>query len=172
LSQTRANAVPGEGPADAEIMLVGEAPGRQEDAQGRPFVGAAGRFLNELLASAGLRREEVYITNVVKSRPTNRQDGPNRPPHADEIAACAPWLQQQLAIIQPRLIVTLGAYALRAFLPVKQISKVHGRPIRHGGRTLFPLFHPAAALHGLKREILRRDFLKVADVLLDVRQRR
>lgn len=161
-------AVPGEGPADAGIMFVGEAPGRQEDAEGRPFVGAAGRVLAELLASAGLRREEVYITNVVKSRPTDRKEGQNRAPHPEEIAACAPWLEQQLAIIQPRLIVTLGAYALNAFLPGKKISKVHGRVFSSNGRTILPFFHPAAALYGLRREILRRDFRRVQEVFAEI----
>lgn len=161
-------AVPGEGPADAEIMFVGEAPGRQEDAEGRPFVGAAGRLLGELLALTGLRRDRVYITNVVKSRPTDRTDGSNRAPHPEEVAACAPWLDQQLAIIQPRLIVTLGAYALNTFLPGKKVSKVHGRVFRSNGHTILPLFHPAAALYGLRREILHRDFRRVQEVFAEI----
>lgn len=165
LWRTRISAVPGEGPADAAVMLVGEAPGRHEDAQGRPFVGAAGRLLDNLLASIDLRREEVYITNLVKSRPTDRRDGPNRPPAAIEVAACSPWLDRQLAIIRPRLVVTLGRHALDYFLPGRRISDVHGRPFVQGGRVILPLFHPAVALYGIQREILRRDFLQVRRTL-------
>jgi len=172
LWRTRLNAVPGEGPADAEVMIVGEAPGRQEDVQGRPFVGAAGRVLADLLAEAGLRREEVFITNVVKSHPTDRKGGSNRAPRRDEVAACLPWLQQQLSIIRPRLVVTLGTHALRAFLPGKKISQVHGRPFQHDGLTVLPLYHPAVALYGVRKEILRRDMQKVRQVLAAVRERR
>ena len=172
LWRTRLNAVPGEGPADAEVMIVGEAPGRQEDVQGRPFVGAAGRVLADLLAEAGVRREEVFITNVVKSHPTDRKGGSNRAPRRDEVAACLPWLQQQLSIIRPRLIVTLGTHALRAFLPGKKISQVHGRPFQHDGLTVLPLYHPAVALYGVRKEILRRDMQEVRQVLAAARERR
>lgn len=172
LWRTRLNAVPGEGPADAAVMIVGEAPGRQEDAQGRPFVGAAGRVLVDLLAEAGLRREEVFITNVVKSHPTDRKGGSNRAPRADEVAACLPWLQQQLSIIRPRLVVTLGTHALHAFLPGKKISQVHGRPFQHDGLTVLPLYHPAVALYGVRKEILRRDMQEVRQVLAAARERR
>ena len=135
--------VPGEGDADARIVLVGEAPGANEDRLGRPFVGAAGRFLDTLLAEAGLAREDVFITNVLKSRPPG-----NRDPRADEVAHAWPWLEAQLAVIEPELIVPLGRHALARFDPAAKIADVHGRPHRAGGRDLFPLYHPAAALHG------------------------
>ena len=126
-------------------MVVGEAPGRNEDEQGRPFVGRAGKLLDELLAEAGLEREQVFITNVVKARPPG-----NRDPRAAEVAHHMPWLEAQLALIQPRLVVPLGRHALARFDPAAKIADVHGRPHRAGGRELFPLYHPAAALHGGK----------------------
>ncbi|MDR7468792.1 MAG: uracil-DNA glycosylase [Armatimonadota bacterium] len=165
LWRTRTNAVPGEGPAGAEVMIVGEAPGRQEDAEGRPFVGAAGRVLDGLLEAAGLQREEVYITNVVKSHPTDRRGGPNRAPRRSEVAACLPWLRQQLAIIRPRLVVTLGTHALQAFRPGEKIARVHGRPFQAEGFTILPLYHPAVALYGLRPEVLRRDIRQVRRLL-------
>ena len=134
--------VPGEGDPDANIMIVGEAPGANEDKEGRPFVGRAGKLLDELLAEAGLEREQVYITNVVKARPPG-----NRDPRADEVAHHMPWLEAQLAIIQPRLVVPLGRHALAHFTDGAKISEVHGTEITERGRTLFPLYHPAAALH-------------------------
>jgi uracil-DNA glycosylase family 4 len=134
--------VPGEGDPDADIMIVGEAPGASEDKQGRPFVGRAGKLLDELLAEAGLGRSDVYITNVVKARPPG-----NRDPRADEVAHHMPWLEAQLALIQPRLIVPLGRHALAHFSDSAKISDVHGTEITERGRTLFPLYHPAAALH-------------------------
>ncbi len=146
-------------------MIVGEAPGRQEDLKGRPFVGAAGRVLDELLSAAGLRREEVYITNVLKSHPTGERGGPNRPPRPAEIIACRPWLEEQLEIINPRLVVTLGNHALQAFRPDARISRVHGRPFESAGRTVLPLFHPAVALYGVKRETLRRDMRRLPALL-------
>lgn len=146
-------------------MLVGEAPGRQEDAQGRPFVGAAGRVLGELLTEAGLRRDEVYVTNILKSHPTATTGGPNRAPHAAEVAACVPWLRRQLEIVRPRLVITLGAHALRFFLPGARLSAIHGRPVTVEGRMVFPLFHPAVALYGVNREVLRRDMRRVREVL-------
>ena len=133
--------VPGEGDPNAEIMIVGEAPGASEDRQGRPFVGRAGKLLDELLAEAGLERSDVYITNVVKARPPG-----NRDPRADEVAHHMPWLEAQLALIQPRLVVPLGRHALAHFSAAK-ISEVHGTEVTERGRTLFPLYHPAAALH-------------------------
>ncbi|HZS94450.1 MAG TPA: uracil-DNA glycosylase [Chloroflexota bacterium] len=142
LYRTATRAVPGEGPADSDIMLVGEAPGFNEDKQGRPFVGAAGKFLEELLAVAGLTREQVFITNVVKHRPPN-----NRDPSPDELTACRPWLDRQMEIINPRLIVTLGRFSLGTFLPGSMISKVHGQLREKDGRYYFPMYHPAAALH-------------------------
>jgi DNA polymerase len=134
--------VPGEGPYDADIMLVGEGPGYNEDKQGRPFVGAAGRFLEELLAVAGLKRSDVYITNVVKHRPPN-----NRDPELSELAACRPYLDRQIMLIDPKLIITLGRYSLATFFPGDKISKVHGRIRERDGKYFFNMYHPAAALH-------------------------
>jgi uracil-DNA glycosylase len=134
--------VPGEGDPNAEVMIVGEAPGKNEDEQGRPFVGRAGKLLDELLAEAGLERSDVYITNVVKARPPG-----NRDPRADEVAHHMPWLETQLALIQPRLVVPLGRHALAHFSDGAKISEVHGTEITERGRTLFPLYHPAAALY-------------------------
>jgi DNA polymerase len=136
------NLVPGEGAADASVVIVGEAPGASEDRAGRPFVGSAGRLLDRLLADAGLRREEVFITNVVKGRPPG-----NRDPRAEEVVHSWPWLEEQLAIVGPRLVVPLGRHALRRFAPELKISEVHGSPVEVAGRRLFPLYHPAAALH-------------------------
>ena len=152
------------GSSDAEIIFVGEAPGRQEDLRGRPFVGAAGKFLDELLGSIGLSRDEVYITNVVKSRPVSGSPpGRNRVPSPDEIAACVPWLTRQLDIIRPALIVTLGRVALEHFFPGRKIAEVHGRPQTVDGVTVLPLYHPAMALY--RRDwtaILKRDFRTIA----------
>jgi len=139
--ETATNMVPGEGSATAEVMLVGEAPGASEDEQGRPFVGRAGRLLDELLGEAGLEREQVYITNVVKARPPG-----NRDPRADEVAHCMPWLEAELALIHPGLVVPLGRHALAHFTNGLRISEVHGRELTERGRTLFPLYHPAAGL--------------------------
>jgi uracil-DNA glycosylase family 4 len=145
--------VPGEGAADARIVLVGEAPGANEDRLGRPFVGAAGRFLDVLLAHAGLAREDIFITNVLKARPPG-----NRDPRADEVAHSWPWLEAQLAVIEPELVVPLGRHALARFDPTAKIADVHGRPHAAAGRELFPLYHPAAALHGAKlRNVLIDD---------------
>ncbi len=127
---------------------MGEGPGREEDLTGRPFVGRAGRLLDELLAHAGLRREDVYITNVIKDRAATPTRPPrDRPPKPSEITACAPWLASQLALIRPRIVVTLGRYSLEAFLPGERIADVHGRPHRRGSRTILPLYHPSYALH-------------------------
>jgi uracil-DNA glycosylase len=134
--------VPGEGDPNALVMIVGEAPGASEDEQGRPFVGRAGKLLDQLLAEAGLEREQVYITNVVKARPPG-----NRDPRADEVAHHMPWLEAQLALIQPRLVVPLGRHALAHFTDGAKISEVHGTEVTERGRALFPMYHPAAALH-------------------------
>ena len=159
LSATRTQTVPGEGSPTAALVFVGEAPGAREDLAGRPFVGAAGRLLDGLLASIGLRREEVFILNTVKCRPPE-----NRNPQRSEIAACAPLLSRQLAALQPRVIATLGRHALAVFAPSAKIAGVHGRPYaqtesdQHQGAVLFPLYHPAAALHnGSLRPTLERD---------------
>ncbi|HEY8583648.1 MAG TPA: uracil-DNA glycosylase [Capillimicrobium sp.] len=144
------NLVPGEGSADAEIVVVGEAPGAREDQSGRPFVGNAGKLLDGLLEEAGLAREQVFITNVVKARPPG-----NRDPKAPEVAHHRPWLEAQLEVVKPRLIVPLGRHALKHFAPDAQISQVHGTLV---GDDLFPLYHPAAALHNPRlRETLLAD---------------
>jgi DNA polymerase len=135
------NLVPGEGSATAAVVLVGEAPGASEDRSGRPFVGRAGKLLDQLLEEAGMRREDVFITNVVKARPPE-----NRDPRADEVAHHLPWLDAQLQAIGPRLIVPLGRHALKRFAPGVKISEEHGRVLERDGRTLFPMFHPAAGL--------------------------
>jgi DNA polymerase len=159
LSATRTQTVPGEGSPAATLVFVGEAPGAREDLAGRPFVGASGRLLDDLLSSIGLRREEVFILNTVKCRPPE-----NRNPQRSEIAACAPLLTRQLAALQPRVIATLGRHALAVFAPSAKIAEVHGRPYaqtagaQHPGAVLFPLYHPAAALHnGSLRPTLERD---------------
>jgi uracil-DNA glycosylase len=141
--ETAANMVPGEGSPTAEVMLVGEAPGATEDALGRPFVGRAGRLLDELLAEAGLERRQVYITNVVKARPPG-----NRDPLAGEVAHHLVWLEAELALVQPRVVVPLGRHALSHFVDGVKISDVHGRLITERGRTLFPMYHPAMGLRG------------------------
>jgi uracil-DNA glycosylase len=137
--ETATNMVPGEGSATAEVMLVGEAPGASEDKQGRPFVGRAGKLLDTLLAEAGLSRDEVWITNVVKARPPK-----NRDPRAGEVAHCMPWLEAEVELIAPRVIVPLGRHALKHFAPGAKIGEVHGRLL---GNRLFPLYHPAAAMY-------------------------
>jgi uracil-DNA glycosylase len=136
------NLVPGEGSPTADVVIVGEAPGASEDKQGRPFVGRAGRLLDELLSDAGLDRDDVFITNVVKARPPG-----NRDPRAEEVAHHLPWLEAQLEVIHPRLLVPLGRHALKRFAPDAKIGEVHGRVVEHDGRVLFPMYHPAAALH-------------------------
>lgn len=163
LHRTRTNSVPGEGPADARIMFIGEAPGWNEDQQGRPFVGAAGKFLEELLAAAGLKRSDVFITNVVKSRPPG-----NRDPLPDEIAACAPFLQRQIDAIDPDVIVTLGRFSMAKWFPGERISRIHGQPKKDGKRLIVPMYHPAAALHqqALKATILE-DFAKLPRILAE-----
>ncbi len=166
LAKGRRNAVPGEGNPNAKVMLIGEAPGEQEDLQGRPFVGPAGRFLNELLALAGLTRDEVFITNTVKCRPPN-----NRTPSNEEMMACRPYLEAQIAIIRPKVVCLLGAAALKAVLPELKmtISQVHGQAFTKSGIIFVPLFHPAAALHQPKwKDILKQDMLKLKALLAQV----
>jgi uracil-DNA glycosylase family 4 len=140
--ETATRMVPGEGNPSAAVMFVGEAPGATEDALGRPFVGRAGRLLDELLEAAGLARSDVWITNVVKARPPR-----NRDPKADEVAHCRPWLERELELIRPRLVVPLGRHALKHFAPAARIAEVHGRPLQAGELRLFPLYHPAAAIY-------------------------
>jgi uracil-DNA glycosylase len=157
LSKTRTKAVPGEGNPWAEVMFIGEGPGFHEDKQGRPFVGAAGQFLNELLSLAGLDRRTVYIANVVKCRPPN-----NRDPNPDEIAACAPYLERQIALINPRVIVTLGRYSMARFFPGERISQIHGTARLVDGRLCVAMYHPAAGLHQASlADIIRSDFRKL-----------
>ena len=161
LCKTRTMPVPGEGPEDAEIMFIGEAPGFNEDRTGRPFVGAAGQFLNKLLAFAGLQRSNVYITNVVKCRPPN-----NRDPLPEEIAACRPYLDGQIELIKPKVIVTLGRYSMSRWFPGESISRIHGQPKVVGDLTIVPMFHPAAALHQERyRSLIEADFQKLPDIL-------
>ena len=161
LYHSRKNAVPGEGPANAEIMFIGEGPGFYENEQGRPFVGAAGKFLDELLAQAGLKRPEVWIGNVVKCRPPG-----NRDPMPEEIEACGEYLERQIAAINPRVIVTLGRYSMGKFMPGAKISAVHGQMRRIGDRFVIAMFHPAAALHqaSLKPAIMK-DFAQLPKLL-------
>ncbi|MEX2162089.1 MAG: uracil-DNA glycosylase [Anaerolineales bacterium] len=139
---SRKLAVPGEGPAYAEIMFIGEGPGFHENEQGRPFVGPAGQFLEELLTGVGLRREQVYITNVVKCRPPG-----NRDPQFEELQACGDYLERQIQAIHPKVIVTLGRYSMARFLPNAKISEVHGQAVRVHGCLVMPMYHPAAGLH-------------------------
>ena len=165
LGMTRTRAVPGEGPVDAEIMLIGEAPGYYEDQQGRPFVGAAGQFLEQLLASIGLKRTDGFIANVVKCRPPN-----NRDPLPEEIGSCSQWLDKQIEIVQPKVIVTLGRYSMARFFPGVAISRIHGQPKKVGDTWVMPMYHPAAALHqGSLRRTIEEDFKKIPGVLEQAR---
>ena len=157
LSKTRTQAVPGQGNSRTEVMFIGEGPGYHEDKQGLPFVGAAGQFLNELLGIAGLARDTTFITNVVKCRPPN-----NRDPMPDEIAACAPYLERQIALINPRVIVTLGRYSMAKFFPGERISQIHGTARMVDGRMCVAMYHPAAGLHQASlADIIRADFRKL-----------
>lgn len=161
LCNSRTHAVPGEGPPEAEIMFVGEGPGFNEDQQARPFVGPAGRFLEELLASVGLTRDSVYITNVVKCRPPE-----NRDPLPTEIEACRKYLQRQIELIKPKLIVTLGRYSLAWFFPRDSISKVHGQLRQKDGVHFLHIYHPAAALRAANlRSLIIEDFRKIPEAL-------
>ncbi len=160
--------VPGEGSAVAEIMFIGEGPGAKEDETGRPFVGAAGKFLDEMLAMINLKREDVYIANMVKCRPPG-----NRDPLPEEKEICWTWLEKQISLIQPKLIVTLGRHSMEKFFPQRKISHDHGRALRKdfplsesGKQTFYILYHPAAALYnGGMREVLISDFKKIPKIL-------
>lgn len=161
LAKHRTKVVPGEGPEDAELLFIGEAPGWYEDQQGRPFVGPAGAFLNQLLSSIGLSREQVYIANVIKCRPPG-----NRDPLPAEIQACRKWLDRQIEIIQPRIIITLGRYSLARYFPNESISKIHGKARKEGKVVCYPMYHPAAALHqGSLRQIIEADMLRIPEIL-------
>jgi uracil-DNA glycosylase family 4 len=161
LAQGATQLVFGTGNPDSAIVFIGEAPGKNEDIQGEPFVGAAGKFLNEMLASIGMKREEIYITNIVKYRPPD-----NRDPIPEEIEAFIPYLKQQLQIIHPKLVVFLGRHSMNVFLPELRISQAHGKPVKKGGQVYLPLFHPAAALYnGGMRETLLADFALIPRIL-------
>ena len=161
LHRARTNAVPGEGAPNASLMFIGEGPGFNEDRQGRPFVGAAGQYLDELLSSIGLKREDVFITNMVKCRPPN-----NRDPFPGEISACSGYLDAQIEAVKPAVIVPLGRHALARWFPRDSISKVRARPRVFDGITIFPLYHPAAALHnGALRVTIEGDFAKLGALL-------
>lgn len=164
LARGRNRTVPGEGPADARLLFIGEAPGFHEDREGRPFVGAAGRFLEQLLHSIGLTREQVFICNVVKCRPPN-----NREPVPAEIAACRPYLDRQIEIVRPRLVATLGRYSMARYFPNASISQIHGRAKKIGDVLYLPLFHPAAALRQPKyRAAIEHDFTLIPELLKQV----
>lgn len=166
LHRTRTRAVPGDGHPQAEIMFIGEAPGWHEDRQGLPFVGAAGQFLNEMLDKIGLNRSDVFITNIVKCRPPG-----NRDPLPDEIAACSGYLDEQLALIKPKVIVTLGRFSMARWFPGERISRIHGQPRRFGDVVVVPMYHPAAALHQASlRATVEADMLKLPRILEEARQ--
>lgn len=166
LYQNTTHSVPGEGSPEAKIFFIGEAPGRNEDLQGRPFVGASGKFLTQLLEGIGLQREDVFITSIIKHRPPE-----NRDPTPQEIKACFPHLQNQLETIQPLVIVTLGRHALNTFLPDSKISEVHGQAITAKGisspeQIYFPIYHPASALYNpALRKTLIEDFQNLSKLL-------
>lgn len=166
LCRTRTNAVPGEGNPTADIMFIGEGPGWHEDRQGRPFVGASGQFLSEMLAKIGLQRDDVFITNVVKCRPPG-----NRDPLPDEMAACSPYLDGQIEQINPRVVVTLGRFSMSRWFPNERISRIHGQPQRFGSLVVVPMYHPAAALHqGSLRATIEADMMKLPAILEEARQ--
>ena len=156
--------VPGEGPADSELMFIGEGPGFHENEQGRPFVGAAGRFLEELLATIGLTREQVFIGNVIKCRPPG-----NRDPQLDEIQECSGFLERQIQAINPKVIITLGRFSMARYFPNARISTIHGQAKWVQSRLIVPMYHPAAALHQPSlREIVRNDFLQLPQFIQQV----
>lgn len=166
LCETRINVVPGGGNPKAEIMFIGEGPGKKEDEVGLPFIGAAGKLLDKLLAIIELNREDIYIANVVKCRPPQ-----NRDPLPEEVKACKPWLNQQIKIIKPKLIVLLGRYSMDRFLPNQKISIHHGQPKKIGSQVYFPVYHPAAALYRNRLLTdLEIDFKKILKVLAMIRE--
>jgi len=175
LFKTRTQVVPGKGHPKAEIMFIGEAPGQKEDQTGEPFVGAAGKFLNEMLETINLKREDVYIANVCKCRPPN-----NRDPLPEEVIACWPWLLEQINLLQPKLIVTLGRHSMERFLPSFKISQIHGKALRRKiegihssakGQVFYTLYHPAAALYnGSMRETLIKDFQRIPKLIKKIKE--
>ena len=165
LSEKRTQAVPGEGSRTADIIFIGEGPGFYEDRDGRPFIGPAGHFLDELLASIDLKREDVYITNMIKCRAPN-----NRDPLPGEISACGPYLDRQIEMIAPKVVVTLGRYSFGKFFPKDSIGKARGKPQRWNGLVIYPMYHPAAALHNpALRPVIERDFQSLSALLEEPR---
>lgn len=163
---SRKLAVPGEGPVNATIMFIGEGPGFHENEQGRPFVGAAGKFLDELLAQIGMKRQEVFIGNVVKCRPPG-----NRDPQPQELTACSEYLERQIQAINPRVIVTLGRFSMAHFLPNAKISEVHGQAMKIKGRLIVAMYHPAAALHQQSlRSTIEADFARLPELIAQAEQ--
>jgi DNA polymerase len=166
LHHSREKGVPGEGPPNAAIMFIGEGPGFHENMQGRPFVGAAGDLLVELLDGIGMKREQVFITNVVKCRPPS-----NRDPHPEELQACAPYLEKQLQIINPKVVVTLGRFSMARFIPNAKISEIHGQPVKVKGVLVVPFYHPAAALHRPSlRSTVEEDFARLPKLIENAQQ--
>ena len=165
IAKYRTRAVPGEGADGADIMFIGEAPGWHEDQQGRPFVGPAGQYLDQLLASIGLKREQVYIANIIKCRPPS-----NRDPLPVEIRNCRNWLERQIEVIHPKMIVTLGRYSMAMFFPGKSISKIHGTAQKRDNIIYYAMYHPAAALHQQSlRQAIEADMLKIPSLLAESR---
>ncbi|HAF48947.1 MAG TPA: uracil-DNA glycosylase [Anaerolineaceae bacterium] len=168
LHYSRRNAVPGAGNPNSTLMFIGEGPGFHENQQGLPFVGAAGSFLDELLAEAGLKREDVFITNVVKCRPPG-----NRDPQPEELEACKPYLERQIAAINPDVIVTLGRFSMGHFINNGKISSIHGRSFWSNGRMVIPMYHPAAALHQPSlRSVVVEDFQKLPGMINEAQEAR
>lgn len=166
LHHSRKNAVPGEGPAHAEIMFIGEGPGFHENEQGRPFVGAAGKFLEELLTSIQMKRSDVFIGNVVKCRPPG-----NRDPLPEELSACSDYLERQILAINPKVIVTLGRFSMAHFLPGARISEIHGQASKVNGRLVVAMYHPAAALHQRSlKSTIEADFSRLPDLIAKAEQ--
>ena len=165
LHKGRTKAVPGDGRFNTEILFVGEGPGFHEDQQGLPFVGASGKYLEQLLEMIGLTRKDVFITNIVRCRPPQ-----NRDPERVEIEACEPYLDRQIALIQPKIIATLGRYSMAKFFPDGKISKIHGIAKKEEGRVYYPLFHPAAVLRNpTLREPMEEDFKRMKKLLEELR---
>jgi uracil-DNA glycosylase len=161
LSQNRTQAVPGAGNPTADIMFIGEAPGFYEDKQGLPFVGASGRYLDELLQMIDLKREDVFITNIVRCRPPR-----NRDPLRSEIQACRPYLDRQIAQIEPKIIATLGRFSMAQFFDNAKISQIHGQPLTKNGRIYYPLYHPAAVLRSpALKVVMQEDFKRIQDII-------
>jgi DNA polymerase len=164
LSKGRTNTVPGEGPENAEIMMIGEAPGFHEDREGRPFVGAAGKFLDELLGNIQLKRNQIYICNVLKCRPPQ-----NRDPFPDEMEACKSYLDKQIELIKPKVIITISRFAMSRWFPDAKISSIHGKPKKVGDMVILPMYHPAAALHQPSlKSVLQEDFNKIPQILKEM----